>query len=79
MSPADGQAASAAAIPLGQSSAAQIISGRTVPWASETDESGVHGAAHIGRPGQRPGKDPQPVARSAVRSRRRSSRETMDR
>src|SRR5262252_1168512 len=48
--------ASAAAIPLGQSSAAQTTSGRTLTPASVTDGSGVHGAAHIAWPGTGPGK-----------------------
>ena len=49
-------AASAAAIPLGQSSAAQTISDRTLPPARVTDRSGIHGAAHNVRPGTGPGK-----------------------
>src|SRR6185437_14949980 len=36
-------APSPAAIPLGQSSAAQTISGRTLPSGPATEESGVHG------------------------------------
>ena len=47
---------SAAAIPLGQSSAAQATSGRTLPPASATEGSGVHGAAHTGLPATGPGK-----------------------
>ena len=43
-------AASPAAIPLGQSSAAQTTSGKTQPSPSATERSGVHGAAHTGRP-----------------------------
>src|SRR5262249_31489536 len=49
-------AASAAAIPLGQSSAAQTTSGRTLPPPSATEGSGVHGAAHNARPRTGPGK-----------------------
>jgi hypothetical protein len=49
-------AASPTAIPLGQSSAAQTISGRTLPSASATERSGVHGAAHSGWPVTGPGK-----------------------
>ena len=54
--PGPGRRASAAAIPLGQSSAAQTISGRTLPSAPATEGSGVHGAAHNARPGTGPGK-----------------------
>ena len=49
-------AASAAAIPLGQSSAAQTTSARTLPPESATERSGVHGAAHKARPFTGPGK-----------------------
>ena len=54
-----------AAIPLGQSSAAQTTSGRTFPPASATDGSGVHGAAHTGLPANGPGKirSPSPGSR----------------
>jgi hypothetical protein len=59
-------AASPAAIPAGQSSAAHTTSGRTVPSAAPTEASGVHGAAHTDRPGTGPGKirSPSPGARS---------------
>jgi hypothetical protein len=58
--------ASAAAIPLGQSSAAQTTSGRVLPLAPATEGSGVHGAAHNGRPATGPGKirSPSPGPRS---------------
>ena len=49
-------AASAAAIPLGQSSAAQTTSARTNPPGPTTEGSGVHGAAHKARPVTGPGK-----------------------
>jgi hypothetical protein len=49
-------AASAAANPLGQSSAAQATSGRTLRPASVTDGSGVHGAAHNALPANGQGK-----------------------
>ncbi len=53
-------AASAAGNPLGQSSAAQATSGRTLPRASVTDGSGVHGAAHNDLPASGPGKTRNP-------------------
>jgi len=58
--------ASATAIPLGQSSAAQTSSGRTTPSVPATEASGVHGAAHSGRPVTAPGKirSPSPGWRS---------------
>ena len=49
-------AASAAAIPLGQSSAAQTISAGTLPSGPATEGSGIHGAAHKPRPVTGPGK-----------------------
>jgi hypothetical protein len=42
--------ASAAASPLGQSSAAQTTSGRMLRSALATEGSGVHGVAHSARP-----------------------------
>ena len=54
--PSPRPAASAAAIPLGQSSAAQTTSARTLESESATERSGVHGAAHMARPFTGPGK-----------------------